>query len=73
MSTRPAGGWVVAPPLIDPLVVLRSARALARYGPEFRYAHYIVVKRLPTLAVLGGGRRQRWSRWRRSSRPATCC
>jgi short subunit dehydrogenase-like uncharacterized protein len=49
------GGWVVAPPLIDPLVVLRSARALPRYGPDFRYAHYIVVKRLPTLAVLGAG------------------
>jgi short subunit dehydrogenase-like uncharacterized protein len=49
------GGWVVAPPLIDPLVVLRSARALPRYGPEFRYAHYIVVKRLPTLAMLGAG------------------
>jgi short subunit dehydrogenase-like uncharacterized protein len=49
------GGWVVAPPLIDPLIVLRSARALDRYGPEFRYAHYIVVKRLPTLAVLGVG------------------
>jgi short subunit dehydrogenase-like uncharacterized protein len=49
------GGWVVAPPLIDPLVVLRSARALDRYGPEFRYAHYIVVKRLPKLAMLGAG------------------
>jgi short subunit dehydrogenase-like uncharacterized protein len=49
------GGWVVAPPLIDPLVVLRSARALERYGPEFRYAHYMVVKRLPVLAALGAG------------------
>jgi short subunit dehydrogenase-like uncharacterized protein len=49
------GGWVVAPPLIDPLVVLRSARALERYGPEFRYAHYMVVKRLPVLAGLGAG------------------
>lgn len=49
------GGWVVAPPVIDPLVVLRSARALPRYGPDFRYAHYMVVKRLPTLAVLGAG------------------
>jgi short subunit dehydrogenase-like uncharacterized protein len=49
------GGWVVAPPLIDPLVVLRSARALDRYGPDFRYAHYIVVKRLPSLALLGAG------------------
>jgi short subunit dehydrogenase-like uncharacterized protein len=49
------GGWVVAPPLIDPLVVLRSARALARYGPDFGYAHYIVVRRLPKLAMLGAG------------------
>ena len=49
------GGWVVAPPLIDPLVVLRSARGLDRYGPDFRYAHYIVVKRLPSLVLLGAG------------------
>jgi short subunit dehydrogenase-like uncharacterized protein len=49
------GGWVVASPLIDPIVVLRSARALERYGPEFRYAHYIVIKRLPALAILGAG------------------
>ena len=49
------GGWVVAPPLIDPQVVLRSARALDRYGPEFRYTHYMVFKRLPELAVLGSG------------------
>jgi short subunit dehydrogenase-like uncharacterized protein len=49
------GGWVVAPPLIDPQIVLRSARALDRYGPEFRYAHYIVVKHLPSLALLGAG------------------
>jgi short subunit dehydrogenase-like uncharacterized protein len=49
------GGWVVAPPLIDPLIVLRSARALDRYGPEFRYTHYIVIKRLPALAMAGAG------------------
>ena len=67
------GGWVVAPPLIDPLVVLRSARALPRYGPDFRYAHYVVVKRLPTLGDARRRRRRRWSRWRRSSRPVTCC
>jgi short subunit dehydrogenase-like uncharacterized protein len=54
-SDDTVGGWVVAPPLIDPLVVLRSARALERYGPDFRYAHYIVVKRLPQLAMLGAG------------------
>jgi short subunit dehydrogenase-like uncharacterized protein len=49
------GGWVVAPPLIDPQIVLRSARALDRYGPDFRYAHYIVIKHLPSLALLGAG------------------
>jgi short subunit dehydrogenase-like uncharacterized protein len=49
------GGWVVAPPVIDPQVVLRSARALERYGPEFRYTHYVVIKRLPELALLGAG------------------
>ena len=38
-----------------PASVLRSARALERYGPDFRYAHYIVVKRLPTLGGLGAG------------------
>ncbi len=52
-----AGGWVVPFPTIDPQTVLRSARALDRYGPEFTYSHYLVVKRLPVLAglVAGGG------------------
>jgi short subunit dehydrogenase-like uncharacterized protein len=45
-------GWVVPFPTIDPQTVLRSARALDRYGPEFTYSHYLVVKRLPVL--LGG-------------------
>jgi short subunit dehydrogenase-like uncharacterized protein len=47
-----AGGWVVPFPTIDPQTVLRSARALDRYGPEFTYSHYLVVKRLPMLAGL---------------------
>jgi short subunit dehydrogenase-like uncharacterized protein len=46
-----ADGWVLPAPTIDPQVVLRSARALERYGPEFSYGHYIVAKR---LAMLGG-------------------
>ena len=50
-----AGGWVVPFPTIDPLTVIRSARALDRYGPDFSYAHYLVVKRLPTLLGLGAG------------------
>jgi short subunit dehydrogenase-like uncharacterized protein len=27
-------------PTIDPQIVRRSARAVARYGPDFRYSHY---------------------------------
>ena len=41
------GRWAVPLPIIDPLVVLRSARALHRYGPNFRYGHYGVVGGLP--------------------------
>jgi len=50
-----AGGWVVPLPTIDPQTVLRSARALDRYGPDFTYSHYLVVKRLPTLVGLAAG------------------
>jgi short subunit dehydrogenase-like uncharacterized protein len=39
-------------PTIDPVIVLRSARELASYGPEFRYGHFAQVHRLPT--VVGG-------------------
>ncbi len=44
-------------PTIDPQTVLRSARALDRYGPDFTYSHYLVSKRLATLAGLGAGAR----------------
>jgi short subunit dehydrogenase-like uncharacterized protein len=50
-----AGGWVLPAPTIDPVTVLRSARALDRYGPDFSYAHYIVAKRLPAAAGLVAG------------------
>ncbi|HEY6524112.1 MAG TPA: saccharopine dehydrogenase NADP-binding domain-containing protein [Solirubrobacteraceae bacterium] len=50
-----AGGWVIPAPTIDPVTVLRSARALDRYGPDFSYAHYIVAKRLPVAAGLVAG------------------
>lgn len=50
-----AGGWVAPIPTIDPMTVLRSARALDRYGPDFSYSHYLTVKRLPTLVGLAGG------------------
>ncbi len=50
-----AGGWVMPVPTIDPITVLRSARALPRYGPDFRYSHYVVAKRLASLGVLAAG------------------
>ena len=50
-----AGGWVVPLPTLDPITVLRSARALDRYGPDFSYSHYLAVKRLPVLAGLAAG------------------
>jgi short subunit dehydrogenase-like uncharacterized protein len=50
-----AGGWAVPVPTIDPQTVLRSARALERYGPEFTYGHYAVFKRAASVAALAGG------------------
>jgi short subunit dehydrogenase-like uncharacterized protein len=50
-----AGGWIVPLPTIDPQIVLRSARALDRYGPDFSYGHYMAIKRLPVAAGLLGG------------------
>ena len=50
-----AGGWVVPFPTIDPQTVLRSARALDRYGPDFSYSHYLVVGKLPAVVGLAAG------------------
>jgi short subunit dehydrogenase-like uncharacterized protein len=50
-----AGGWALPVPTIDPQTVLRSARALERYGPEFSYGHYAVFKRGATVAALACG------------------
>jgi saccharopine dehydrogenase (NAD+, L-glutamate forming) len=44
--------WVLPLPTLDPLVVRRSAAALPRYGPDFRYRHYLALKHLPA-AVAG--------------------
>jgi short subunit dehydrogenase-like uncharacterized protein len=60
-TTRPphrddrVGAWVVPFPTIDPQTVLRSARSLDRYGPDFSYGHYLAVRRLPVLAGMGLG------------------
>jgi short subunit dehydrogenase-like uncharacterized protein len=45
------GGWAVPFPSLDPQIVGRSARALERYGPRFRYAHHVSV---PHLYQAGG-------------------
>jgi short subunit dehydrogenase-like uncharacterized protein len=50
-----AGGWALPVPTIDPQTVLRSARALERYGPEFSYGHYAVFKRGASVAALACG------------------
>jgi short subunit dehydrogenase-like uncharacterized protein len=52
---RIVGAWVLPAPIIDPQVVLRSARALPRYGPDFTYGHHIAVRKLPTAAAIVGG------------------
>ncbi|GAA2284327.1 saccharopine dehydrogenase NADP-binding domain-containing protein [Streptomyces roseiscleroticus] len=41
------GAWALPLPTIDGQVVERSARALERYGPDFRYRHYAAVESLP--------------------------
>ena len=46
------GAWVLPMPTIDPQIILRSARALERYGPDFTYGHYIAVKNLPQAVGL---------------------
>ncbi|MBG0851010.1 saccharopine dehydrogenase NADP-binding domain-containing protein [Streptomyces spinoverrucosus] len=49
--------WALPLPTIDPQIVRRSAKALDRYGPDFRYRHYAAVRRLPVavggVAALG--------------------
>jgi short subunit dehydrogenase-like uncharacterized protein len=49
------GGWAVPFPTIDGSIVLRSAAALERYGPDFSYGHNVVAKRLSSVAVTVGG------------------
>ncbi|MER6080074.1 saccharopine dehydrogenase NADP-binding domain-containing protein [Streptomyces sp. NPDC001833] len=46
------GAWALPLPTIDPQIVRRSAKALDRYGPDFRYRHYAAVRHLPM--ALGG-------------------
>ncbi|MGW6011944.1 saccharopine dehydrogenase family protein [Streptomyces sp. NPDC055210] len=51
------GAWALPLPTIDAQIVQRSARALERYGPDFRYRHYAAVGTLPSAVggVAGAG------------------
>ncbi|MFH8448232.1 saccharopine dehydrogenase family protein [Streptomyces fungicidicus] len=46
------GAWALPLPTVDAGIVRSSARALDRYGPDFRYRHYAAVRRLPV--AVGG-------------------
>jgi short subunit dehydrogenase-like uncharacterized protein len=48
-------GWALPMPTLDPQIVGRSARALDRYGPDFRYAHHVLVPHVWTAAAVGAG------------------
>ncbi|AKT40814.1 saccharopine dehydrogenase family protein [Chondromyces crocatus] len=48
---RDQRAWVCPLPTIDPQIVLRSARALDAYGPDFRYGHYAQVRSTFKLAA----------------------
>jgi short subunit dehydrogenase-like uncharacterized protein len=50
-----AGGWALPLPTIDPQIVLRSAAALPRYGPSFRYGHYLSARRAATIGGIMAG------------------
>lgn len=47
--------WVVPFPSVDPQVVKRSAAANDRYGPDFKYGHYIMVKKVTGVGMLLAG------------------
>jgi short subunit dehydrogenase-like uncharacterized protein len=51
---KAVGAWVLPAPTIDPQIVLRSARALERYGPRFTYGHYLALRKLPVAAGVVG-------------------
>ena len=46
-------GWVSPMPTIDGPIAVRSAAALDRYGPDFRYAHHAVHGSLGVLLLTG--------------------
>ena len=49
------GVWLLPLPTIDPAVVVRSARALPEYGPDFSYSHHVGVARTSRAVMTAGG------------------
>ncbi|RLV55186.1 saccharopine dehydrogenase [Aeromicrobium phragmitis] len=49
------GGYGVPLPTIDPQIVLRSARGLPGYGPDFSYEHYAHFRSLRMATAAGVG------------------
>lgn len=52
---RDLGAWAVPMPTVDPQMVRRSAAADERYGPNFTYGHFVLVKKITRVAALVGG------------------
>ncbi|MFG2717801.1 saccharopine dehydrogenase family protein [Streptomyces sp. NPDC048416] len=50
--SKETGVWALPMPTIDPQIIARSAAADERYGPDFRYRHFVAVRRLPV--AIGG-------------------
>ncbi|WP_344861146.1 saccharopine dehydrogenase family protein [Amycolatopsis ultiminotia] len=53
--TPGTGHWAVPLPTVDPQIVRQSARALPRYGPDFRYRHFAAFAHLPSVAATAAG------------------
>jgi short subunit dehydrogenase-like uncharacterized protein len=53
--TRLARGWTAPLPTLDRQVVVRSAAALERYGPDFSYGHYAAFRKLASVVGAVGG------------------
>jgi short subunit dehydrogenase-like uncharacterized protein len=52
---RSIGMWVLPLPTIDPQIVVRSARSLPEYGPDFTYGHFVALGNPLTAAGLTAG------------------
>ncbi|MFJ2441581.1 MULTISPECIES: saccharopine dehydrogenase family protein [unclassified Streptomyces] len=81
--SRETGTWALPLPAPDPRIVARSAAALPRYGPDFRYRHFASVRTLPValaapaaagaglaLAQLPAARRWLFGRYESGSGPS---